>query len=330
MIKKLAKIDKRLAGSFIVAVALAIIFFLLGVFYEKQPRLRYVILSQAPVYDVHENVPDLDIIFRSKSIRQDHQTLSVMSVRVENGGNAGLTLQSFDPNSLPGIRVTHCQIVKITPLTIGNSYLEQALHLVQRGEHEVVFGPMIFDKGDFFVLKFLLLHGEADEPHLESFGKVAGVGKIQVIPTAIAADQRGFFARALSGGLAIQAFRALAYFIAFLVCVGAIGITIAGIVDLTTQRRRKRRIRIFERGLATKPTKQQEVVLDIYKSFGAEAIVRLNELLADSESVAQAMRFYKRGITTAGRQANPHSLYDFETPVPVEMALGKIMKELLV
>src|SRR5947209_274011 len=112
---RILQFDKRLASSFIAGVILATILSLAGLFYEKQPRLRYTLLSQAPVYDVHENVPDLDIIFRGNSIRQEHQTLSVLTVRIENGGNAGLTLQSFDPNSLPGIRVTHCQIVNITP-----------------------------------------------------------------------------------------------------------------------------------------------------------------------------------------------------------------------
>jgi CRP-like cAMP-binding protein len=331
-IKKLLSFDKRLAGSFIAATLLAIAFFLLGVFYDKQPRLRCTLLSQAPVYDVHEDVPDLDIIFRSKSIRQEHQTLSVLTVRIENSGSAGLTIQSFDPNFLPGLRVTHCQIVKITPQFESNTYLKQALRVEQRGNSEVVFGPMIFDKGDFFVLKFLLLHSESDKPQLEKFGIVAGGGEIELVSVPTPTDQRGFLARALSGSVVMQAFRALVYFLSVLVGGFAVGGIIAAITKFVTRRRRKRRIRIFERSLGAKPTKQQRLIVDMYRESGAAGIVRINELLSDSESVARAIRFQKKygfSPVSATTQAVSASNFDIADEM-FTVDLGRLMKEKMI
>src|SRR5688572_13074605 len=92
-LRTIVNLDKRLASSFAIAIVFAIISFIAGQLYEKNPQLRYEIQSQAPVFNVREDVTTLDIIFQGQSIRQQTQMLSLVTVKVQNSGRQGLSKQ---------------------------------------------------------------------------------------------------------------------------------------------------------------------------------------------------------------------------------------------
>lgn len=284
-ISQLQQVDKRLASSFVVAIALAIISFVAGQLYETRPKLQYQILSNAPVYDLRENLTTLDILFEGKSIRQENQTLTLITVRIENVGNAGISKQtSFDESYLPGLKVPDSKIVRADILTANNDYLKNALQLTRTSDNEFTLGPSIFDKNDFVVIKLLVLHSEALQPQLQSFGKVAGCPPIEVIPAATVEDKRGFFTRALEGELTIQGFRLITYFAGFLALVFIVGAIISYCSDLVETGRRKRHIKLFQRSLGSEPqTRQHQTILALYLESGARSIVRLKEVFSNSE-----------------------------------------------
>ena len=131
-------LDKRLASSFAVVVLIAVISFLGGLFYEKHPHLRYDILSQVPVYDVRGDITNLDIIFDGQSIRSQRQMLTLISVKVENAGNAGITIQSsYDDNYLPGGRIDGGKIIKADILAASNGYLQAVGRLQQKPDRKL-------------------------------------------------------------------------------------------------------------------------------------------------------------------------------------------------
>ncbi len=66
-------------------------------FYEKKPRLRFEIVSQSPVYNIREQIPKLVMMFDGENIREKHQTLSLITLRIVNAGRADTTMQSYDP-----------------------------------------------------------------------------------------------------------------------------------------------------------------------------------------------------------------------------------------
>jgi hypothetical protein len=291
---------------------------------------RYEIVNQSPVFDLRENVTTLDILFEGKSIRQQRQTLTLLTVRIQNVGNAGLSKQSsFDESFLPGLRVTQSKVVKVDILSASNEYLLRGLKLSRISDNEFAFGPCIMDKGDFFLLKLLVLHSETSKPRVESFGKIAGSGKIEVIPASTPSDQRGFFAIALFGGLAVQAFRVLIYVLAFMV----FSVTLVGIISLIStalaKAKRKKHVKLFERSLRVRPAKQARSILDLYQRSGPEQIVRLNGLLSNSDQLkAEVERYRKRSKTSFELRTRPVDLDSFDIAneiVPMSLDVGYLL-----
>jgi len=91
LFEKLKGIDQKFSWSFF-GVVVSVLFFLFGLYttfiYQKKPKLTFEILSEAPVYDVRENVSKLDILFEGQDIRTNKQTLTLLTLRVLNAGNA--------------------------------------------------------------------------------------------------------------------------------------------------------------------------------------------------------------------------------------------------
>jgi len=202
LLEKIQRLDSGLTRSFAVTLILTIGSFILGQLYDKKPNLRYQIISQSPVYDLRENVTTLDIIFDGKSIRQQQQTLSLITLKVENAGHAGISKQlSFDESSLPGFKVANAKIVKADIISSGSEYISANFQLSQKTENEFTFGPCIIDEADFVIIKILALHGESLNPTVSSFGKVAGSARIDVINEPSDVGNDGFLWRfAMLGG----------------------------------------------------------------------------------------------------------------------------------
>jgi hypothetical protein len=291
--EKLGWIDKRLASSFFVALLIAAISFILGQVCEKHPHLRYEILSQVPVYDVRENLTNLDILFNGQSIQQQHEMLTVISIKVENIGSAGIKEDSYDDAFLPGGRITGSKIIRVDVIAASNNYLTNAVQILRRQENEFILNKVILDRGDFFILKFLVLHSDNMKPELESFGKVADAPNIDINALPIATDKRGFFMKAVSGEIGVQATRIVIYMFGGLVLSVAIIFSLTGITNFFRTKRRKRHIKNYERSLSAKPTKAEKHILNLYERCGEDEIVRLNQLLCNPKELEYSLQKHK-------------------------------------
>jgi hypothetical protein len=315
------QVDRRLAGSFVVTVVLTIGSFIAGQLYDNKPKLRYQIISQAPVYDLRENVTTLDILFDGQSIRQQQQTLTLITLRIENSGNAGISKQtSFDELFLPGIRVSNSKVVKADILSASSDYLARGFNLKQISDGEFTFGPCIMDKGEFVVIKMLALHSEAVRPALTGFGKVANNARIDVITMASDGDKTGFFTRALAGDLATQAVRLIAYFLAFVLLLISIGSFIAFSSKSIQKVRRKRHVSLFRRTLSAESEKKQhEAVFDLYLKSGTGAVVRLNELFSNSELLRAELDMSRRSLELPSREIAHRGYVEFDMEAHVQI-----------
>jgi hypothetical protein len=106
-------------------------------------------------------------------------------------------------------------------------------------------------------LKFLVLHGDTTRPQLESTGKIAGSARIDVSPVPVATEQKTFFARTVSGNLAIQLMRVLVYMFGGLFVFAGIAVSLSGLIEFIVRKSRNRHVKNFARSLAAKPTKAQ-------------------------------------------------------------------------
>jgi len=297
---KLRDLDKLLSSSFIAALIVAVLAFVAGTLYDREPQLQYEIISQSPVFDIKENVTDLEVFFEGHSLRQQHQMLSLITIRVQNIGNAGISKQiSYDPSALPGFRITGSTIAKVDILIASNDYLATNLQLSRISRNEYTFLPIIIDKGDFFVLKFLAVHDETTTPRLESLGKISGKKTIlaATIPNhhegGFIEEVKNFTESVLSGSITVQAARIVVYPIGVLILLLATVIISAEANDRITKRKRRKHVTNFELTLGAAPDNAQKCLFDLYVEFGESAIVNLNRLLSKPEEVSSEVQRYK-------------------------------------
>jgi hypothetical protein len=159
-LQKFQDLDRKYAPWSFLGFFFGTAFALFGIyttfFHATHPRLRFEILSDAPVYDLREDVGKLDILFSGENIRQKHQMLSLINVRATNNGNADINKASFDEQSLPGFRFASGRIITVERTGASNDYLSQYAQLTQRGEKEVVLAPVILEQEQSAVFKVLL------------------------------------------------------------------------------------------------------------------------------------------------------------------------------
>src|SRR5258708_25782739 len=114
--EKLKGIEQKFSWSFF-GLVLTVIFFLFGLYttfiYVKKPRLLLQVLSEAPVYSLREDVSKLDILFEGEDIRKKSETLTLLTLRGINSGNADIVKNSFDSDHLPAISLQACRVIKM-------------------------------------------------------------------------------------------------------------------------------------------------------------------------------------------------------------------------
>jgi len=152
----------------------------LTVYYEKLPRLKYEVLSVAPVLDIKEEIGKLDILYDGKSIKKTENTLTIITAKIENDGNASILLNYFDKKVPVGIRVSEGTIIEsVEILEASNAYLKENIQIATKGS-KMIFSEFILDAGDFFTVKILVLHNKSVTTSIESFGKIATIKEIRV------------------------------------------------------------------------------------------------------------------------------------------------------
>ncbi len=219
--------------------------------------------------------------------------LSLITVKIQNIGNEGINKQvSYDQSALPGFKIAGSTVVKVDIVAASNEYLQSGVQLSRLAENTYVFAPIILDKSDYFVLKILAVHDESASPHLEAIGKIAGAQKTTVTATPVN-EQSGYFSKALAGNATVQAARIIFYLFGGIAALIAIAFGITELSDYFSEKKRRRHTKNFERSLKCAPNKAQKCILDIYVELGEVVIVRLNQLLGNSEEVKREFEAFK-------------------------------------
>jgi len=269
-------------------------------FYEKRPRVVYEIQSQTRVFDIKEDVPKLDVIFQGESIRSKHETLSLITVKIANIGNSDIGSGAFDTTNLPGLRVKRGKIVKAEFVLGSSDYFSKGERIRSKDDNSFEILPVLLDKGQYFVLKLLLLHAENDVPAIESFGKFGGVVHTEITVAPSTEGHRGLFYRTFAGDFVIQFFRAVVYtVVALALLILAIWLTIA-VYKWWRRRRRKRLVTKFRKLLDHPVTSSERAILRAYEEADFEPydpdqfIIQMNALLNNPVELEKRMREKER------------------------------------
>ena len=281
----ITKLDRNFGWSFL-GFVLAAVFGALSLYTEfwkeTAPRLELELLSNAPVLDVREKLPDLEVLYQSQDIAKSGKTLSVLLVRAVNRGSADLLSSYYDPKAPVGLDVAGGTLIRADLSDASNEYLRSTAGVVAK-ESSITLAPVILEREEWFVVKLLVLHDIGSQPIVTAHGKVAGQRNIPVVPPLSASEKESFWYRAFSGGAWTQLVRLPVYFIGAILVVLGIVIPSSSISDAISSRKRRILVDRFKTKTKLPLTDADEFIFEGFNRSGLQYVQRLTNGVADPE-----------------------------------------------
>jgi hypothetical protein len=250
---KLASIDGRFPWSFLGFVT-GIAFGIFGIytvfFYAKAPDLRAEIQSAAPVFNLRENVQDLDIMFKGQNIREARKALTLISLKLINRGNVPVKPGDFDHKDLISLSVGNGELVRLDILDTSEPYLKKVFRESTTTRQGIQFPPFIMEPSHFIVFRLLVLHNENVRPELRITGKIANVSAIPVLDTTaqVAEPTKGTIA--FAGDVVVQFIRVAVYGLGSLIVLAGVIILFMLISAQIEKHKQWRRRQFTEKSIA--------------------------------------------------------------------------------
>lgn len=296
VLERVKGVDKKLA--------LAIIGILVGVvglyaaFREPNAYISFTNINETNVLDVHEELEELNILFQGKDIKEENLNLRIMTLCVENSGQTSIVQNHYDKEDIWGIKGKNGEIIEARLVDSSSDYIRENLSPKLIMEENVVeFRKIIFERGDFFIIEFLLLHKKNKSPEVIPIGKIAGIGEMEVVKSQVGKDEQSFISKLLEGSALVHFVRSISYFAIF--CVGFAGVAFLaiGINGLVKVRKRGSRRKRINKLITTGKLKEGDInqkLVDMYVHEGLESLKRSKELLDNKEKLGVEMQRYKR------------------------------------
>lgn len=254
-------------------------------FQEKNVDVRYEIIANTNVLDFNEDLSKLEVLYDSTNLKQTHENLRIVTVRVINNGQEHLLKEFYDLNDPLGIKISSGTIIEKPELIQTSSdYLKRNLKF-SNSDNQITFPQVILESGEFFILKLLILHKTDVIPNIQSYGKIAGQKKIQVVNAVDVKNEKGFWENVYYGNIWTQLLRLISYFL-------AVVLIIVILIFLTTQidnkREKKHKLKMvaeFKNLKNYQYTRMDDAIFDRYKTKGFYDIRKMNMLLKDEEEL---------------------------------------------
>lgn len=192
------------------------------------------VISATDVFDVHQSVQSLQVLFRGTDIEQSGKNLEIYDVKIENSGGESIAQGNFDQNLDWGISVEGGEIVGARLLSTGSQYLTDNLGLeIVATSSLIKFNKVILESGDWFTTEIVVLYDKDTPPALYRIGKILGI-KDQKTPISPYTPQESFWTALTSGsfhgGVWVNIVRFLAYFIVSTILAFFVLVVIAAFV----------------------------------------------------------------------------------------------------
>lgn len=303
MLKKLAKLDRKYAAGFVIAVVLGIIAIYVDFFRDTLPHLTYEIFGNTTVLDIKEELNKLDILYEGIDIRKQKQTLSVITLRVTNEGKQAILRSYYDTRDPLGVGINDGKIIKAEVLDATNPYLKNNL-ILQIVDSSVLFSDVIFDPTESFTIKLLILHALGTKPTVFPTGKVANVRSVVLVDRLSGDSEKGFWSEVFSGSITVNLVRLPIFFFGFFVVfVGAMLIFVLPIVlisDRVGRRKRKKIVAQFKKYNNVSVNNGHEAILNFYIEHDVHALTKSDRLLTSKDRL-------KKMLTEEDKGKNPEA-----------------------
>lgn len=287
--EKIRSIESRFPWSFsgfILAIIFGLLSIYLGFFKNNSPDLNYLITSSSGVLDVKEELGNLDVLYKGKSLSSSEQDLQVISFKVINQGNSTIVNNSYDKDFPIGF-VLENGLLADTPkiISTSNDYIKGKLNIKTVDNNKVLFSNVIIEPNAFFELKILILYKVGMKPDIKSIGKIADVDKIDIFNDYNKVTERSFLDRIFIENITVQFIRIIAYGFLFFFCIMLIVITQEKIEYSKKRKRKKVLLNIFKNYKSSNLSRKDELFFETYLSNGLKGLKLISGLVNDHELI---------------------------------------------
>jgi hypothetical protein len=180
-------------------------------YFEKKPEITISINALSRVFDIHQSVGKLKVIYANEDLRVSKKQLWAMTVTVSNTGNAGIRKDDFDEAAPFGLYFTGAEIVDTPSIHTSNSYLDESIKIKTQRDR-IIFSPSIIESKDSLQISVLLLGPQSSTPTIDGFGKISGVSKFVVSTEGVAGNKTTWEKIIGTDSYVIHLYRVFVYF----------------------------------------------------------------------------------------------------------------------
>lgn len=276
------KIDKRFSIGLIIGLIFGLLSVYVDFFRSLDPELSFNVLSNATVFDIKENIGELDVLYDSTSLTKQGKTISLITIKISNSGNGSILKEYFDSISPLRLYIDSVKIVQNPQLIETNEdYLNKSVSFSRISDNGFILNPFIFDRGKYFVVKLLAIHKQGFTPTIKADGKIARIDKFEFFRSYNNQKKEPFWGTVFHGGFLIHITRFFTYLFAIGIFVVLLVLPISSISDFISKKNRKKMIKIFRKVYSKTIEETHELLIDFYLDNGIEPINRLKRIIND-------------------------------------------------
>ncbi len=276
------KIDKKFSIGLIIGLVFGILSVYVDFFRSSDPELTLNVLNNATVFDIKENIGELDVLYDSTSLTKQGKTISLITIKIANTGNESILREHFDSISPLRIFIDSSKIVQNPQIIETNeSYLNKSVSFSRISDNEFTINPFIFDKGKFFIIKLLAIHQQGFTPTIKADGKIARIDNFEILSSFNNQKKESFWSTVIHGSFLIHVTRFFTYLFVIVVFVILIILPISLISESVSKRKRRNLVRIFRKTYKKPITDNHEILLDFYLENGIYPVERLKRIIND-------------------------------------------------
>lgn len=305
----------------IIGLAVGVAFGVYSCSHQASPKLEFEPLSNSPVLDVKENLPELEVLYRGQDIAKANLSLTDLVLRIVNRGDAQILKSYYDERDPVRIEIGNATIIKAELAGASSEYLERTAAPTGLDQKNIWLAPVILEPAQYYVLKILLLHPAGRAPSIAIGGKVAGQRLLTIQMIGSAPDTPSFVEASFGGSVWVQLARAVAYFVGGILLVIILGTSLAFVTDSFAKWRRKKRVAAFKRSYSESENSAFESIYQAYVENGVGTVAALANFANSSpEKITKRIAQLKTWKRKRAAYRDIPIIHD--APFTAELALG--------
>ena len=253
---------------------------------EKKVDLRYEIIANTNVLDFNAEISKLEVTYDSTNLKQTKENLRIYTIKIVNNGDQNILKEFYDENDPIGLKVSSGKIIeKPEIIQTSNDYLSRNVKILDYNYDKINFSQVILETGEFFLIKLLVLHKTDSIPNINSFGKVAGQTKIEVVNAIDVKEELSFWGKVYLGNVWVQILRLISYFLAVVIVIIVLVIISEKIDNVKEKKRKKKMVTDFKNLKTYQYTRMDDAIFDRYREDGSDLFKHMQKLLKDEEQL---------------------------------------------